>query len=47
MMEKKHEEIKGKPMNTLKETDSIALATDIWTSVATDSYLGVTCYFLG
>uniref|UniRef100_UPI003AAD97D9 E3 SUMO-protein ligase ZBED1-like n=1 Tax=Centroberyx gerrardi TaxID=166262 RepID=UPI003AAD97D9 len=47
MMEKKYEEIKGKLKNTLKETDSITLTTDIWTSVATEAYLGVTCHFLG
>lgn len=35
MMEKKYEEIKGKLKNTLKEADTIALTTDIWTSVAT------------
>lgn len=39
--------IKGKSKNTIKETDSIALTTDIWTSVATEAYLGVTCHFLG
>ncbi|XP_040275761.1 E3 SUMO-protein ligase ZBED1-like [Bufo bufo] len=47
IMEKKYEDIKGKLTNTLKETDSIALTTDIWTSVATEAYLGVTCHFLG
>ena len=25
----------------------VALTTDIWTSVATEAYLGVTCHFLG
>lgn len=40
MMERK------KLKKTLKETDSIALTTDIWTS-ATEAYLGVTCHFLG
>ncbi|XP_042343871.1 E3 SUMO-protein ligase ZBED1-like [Plectropomus leopardus] len=47
MMEKKYEDIKGKLKNMLKETDSIALTADIWTSVATEAYLGVTCHFLG
>uniref|UniRef100_A0A087X520 BED-type domain-containing protein n=1 Tax=Poecilia formosa TaxID=48698 RepID=A0A087X520_POEFO len=47
MMEKKYEEIKDKLKNILKETDSIALTADIWTSVATKAYLGVTCHFLG
>uniref|UniRef100_A0A3P9NJF9 HAT C-terminal dimerisation domain-containing protein n=1 Tax=Poecilia reticulata TaxID=8081 RepID=A0A3P9NJF9_POERE len=46
-MEKKYEEIKDKLKNILKETDSIALTADIWTSVATEAYLGVTCHFLG
>lgn len=47
MMEKKYEAIKAKLKNTLKEIDSIALTTDIWTSIATEAYLGVTCHFLG
>uniref|UniRef100_A0A8C5NCM1 BED-type domain-containing protein n=1 Tax=Gouania willdenowi TaxID=441366 RepID=A0A8C5NCM1_GOUWI len=47
IMEKKYEDIKGKLKNMLKETDSIALTIDIWTSVATEAYLGVTCHFLG
>lgn len=46
MIEKKYEEVKGKLMNTIKETDSIALTTDIWTSVATEAYLRVTCHFI-
>lgn len=37
MMEKKYEEIIGKLKNTLKESDSIALTTDIW-CVATDMW---------
>uniref|UniRef100_A0A3B5A3U7 BED-type domain-containing protein n=1 Tax=Stegastes partitus TaxID=144197 RepID=A0A3B5A3U7_9TELE len=47
MMEKKYEDIKGKLKNTLTEIDGIALTTDIWTSVAAEAYLGVTCHFLG
>ena len=39
--------IKAKLKNTVKETDSIALTTNIWTNVATEAYLGLTCHFLG
>ena len=39
-MEKKYESIKGKVKKALQETDSIALTTDIWTSVGTEAYLG-------
>ncbi|KAM3842535.1 E3 SUMO-protein ligase ZBED1-like [Diretmus argenteus] len=46
-MEKKYEEVKGKLNKKLKTTDSMALTTDIWTSVATEAYLGVTCHFVG
>ena len=42
----KYEEITGKLKFTLKETVSIALTTDIWISVATESYQGVMCHFL-
>ncbi|KAL1277140.1 hypothetical protein QQF64_023813 [Cirrhinus molitorella] len=44
---KKYECIKGKLKKALQETDSIAFTTDIWTSVATEAYLGVTCHNLG
>ncbi|KAK0138793.1 Zinc finger BED domain-containing protein 1 [Merluccius polli] len=47
LMEKKHQEIKEKLKVVLKETECVALTTDIWTSVATEAYLGVTCHFLG
>ncbi|CAJ1065719.1 E3 SUMO-protein ligase ZBED1-like [Xyrichtys novacula] len=47
LMEKKYEEIKAKLTNILKKCDSIALTADIWTSVATEAYLGVTGHFLG
>ena len=46
-MEKKYEGIKGKLKTASQETDIIALTTDIWTSVATEAYLGVTCHYLG
>lgn len=47
LMEHKYTEISDKLKSVLKETDNIALTTDIWTSVATEAYLGVTCHFLG
>lgn len=46
-MEKKHEEITEKLKVVLKETECVALTADIWASVATEAYLGVTCHFLG
>ena len=46
-MEKKYEAIKGKVMEALQEASSVALTTDIWTSVATEAYMGVTCHYLG
>lgn len=45
-LEKKYEDIKDKMKKALQETDSMALATDIWTSIATEAYMGVTCYYL-
>lgn len=44
---KKYKCIKGKLKKALQETDSIAFTTDIWTSVATEAYLGVTCHYFG
>ena len=46
-MEKKYEGIKCKVMQALQETSSVALTTDIWISVATEAYMGVTCHYLG
>ncbi|ROL55248.1 Zinc finger BED domain-containing protein 1 [Anabarilius grahami] len=43
-LSKKYKCIKGKLKKALQETDSIAY---IWTSVATEAYLGVTCHYLG
>lgn len=47
MMEKKHKDITEKLRTVLKQTECVALTTDIWTSVATEAYLGVTCHLLG
>ncbi|XP_076876762.1 E3 SUMO-protein ligase ZBED1-like [Brachyhypopomus gauderio] len=47
MMSQKYSEITEKLKSVLKETECVALTTDIWTSVATEAYLGVTCHFLG
>ncbi|XP_059208582.1 E3 SUMO-protein ligase ZBED1-like [Centropristis striata] len=47
LMEKKYEKIKEKLKISVKEAESVALTADIWTSVATEAYLGVTCHFLG
>ncbi|XP_077065670.1 E3 SUMO-protein ligase ZBED1-like [Siphateles boraxobius] len=46
-MEKKHRDITEKLKAVLKQTECVALTTDIWTSVATEAYLGVTSHFLG
>nr|XP_054590206.1 E3 SUMO-protein ligase ZBED1-like [Nothobranchius furzeri] len=45
-LEEKYEDIKNKMKKALQETDTIALTTDIWTSVATEAYMGVTCHYL-
>lgn len=47
MMEQKYTGIADKLKSVLMETDSVALTTDIWTSVATEAFLGVTCHYLG
>lgn len=46
-MEKKYEVIKAKMKQALQETDSVALTTDIWTSISTEAYMGVTCHYIG
>ncbi|XP_061578913.1 E3 SUMO-protein ligase ZBED1-like [Cololabis saira] len=46
-MEKKYEVIKAKVKQALQETDSVALTTDIWTSISTEAYMGVTCHYIG
>lgn len=45
-LDKKYEDTKNKMKKALRETDSMALTTDIWTSVATEAYMGVTCHYL-
>ncbi|XP_057706031.1 E3 SUMO-protein ligase ZBED1-like [Corythoichthys intestinalis] len=47
MMQKKHQEMTEKLKNMLQDIDCVALTTDVWTSLTTESYLGVTCHFLG
>lgn len=46
-MEKKYEDVKAKVKQALQETECIALTTDIWTSIATEAYIGVTCHYIG
>ncbi|KAL7857474.1 hypothetical protein SRHO_G00163730 [Serrasalmus rhombeus] len=46
-MEKKYEGVKAKMKQALQEAESITLTTDIWTSIATEAYMGVTCHYLG
>lgn len=46
-MEKKYEVIKAKMKQALQETDSVALTTDIETSISTEAYMGVTCHYIG
>ena len=41
----KHSLLKGKLCEKLKETDSVALTTDIWTSAATEAYITVTVHY--
>ncbi|XP_049608368.1 E3 SUMO-protein ligase ZBED1 isoform X2 [Syngnathus scovelli] len=47
LMEKKHQQITEKLKTVLQDTESVALTTDVWTSVATESYLRVACHFVG
>ncbi|XP_077434540.1 E3 SUMO-protein ligase ZBED1-like isoform X2 [Vanacampus margaritifer] len=47
MMEKRHQEMTEKLKSVLQGTECVALTTDIWTSVAAEVYLGVSCHFLG
>ncbi|XP_072314069.1 zinc finger BED domain-containing protein 4-like [Eucyclogobius newberryi] len=46
-MEDKYKEIKGKLIDAIKKCDSVALTTDIWTSVAVEAFMGVTCHYVG
>lgn len=45
-LEEKYEDIKDKMKKSLQETDTVALTTGIWTSVATEAYMGVMCHYL-
>ena len=45
-LEKKYLQTKGTVIEMLKEPSHIALTTDIWTSVATQSYITVTAHFV-
>ncbi|XP_078025235.1 E3 SUMO-protein ligase ZBED1-like [Epinephelus lanceolatus] len=45
-LDKKYKDIKDKMKNALQETDSVALTTDIWTSIAKEAYMGVMCHYL-
>lgn len=40
-------EIKDNLIKTLEKCDSVALSTDIWTSVAVEAFMGVTCHCVG
>lgn len=46
MLEQKYSEITEKSKSVFNETDCVALTNNIWTSVATEAYLGFTCHFL-
>ncbi|XP_057208474.1 E3 SUMO-protein ligase ZBED1-like [Triplophysa rosa] len=47
LMEQKYEKTCQKVKETIQEGRSfIALTADIWTSLATEAYLGVTCHFI-
>ncbi|CAH1111733.1 unnamed protein product [Psylliodes chrysocephalus] len=41
-----YEEYKKKLKNVLKEVNFVAITTDSWTSVATESYLTITCHYI-
>ena len=47
LMERKYEQTFQAVKSDIKATQSkIALTTDVWTSVATEAYLGITCHKL-
>ncbi|XP_035981203.1 zinc finger BED domain-containing protein 1-like [Fundulus heteroclitus] len=47
LMERKYEETFKKVKTAINTNNSkLALTTDIWTSVATEAYLGVTCHYI-
>lgn len=48
LMERKYEQTFQAVKTDIKATQSkIALTTDVWTSVATEAYLGITCHYIG
>ena len=48
LMETKYEQTFKAVKSDIKATQSeIALTTDVWTSVATEAYLGITCQYIG
>ncbi|XP_044155622.1 E3 SUMO-protein ligase ZBED1-like [Bufo gargarizans] len=48
LMERKYRETFQHVTDTINHNESrIALTADIWTSVATEAYLGITCHYIG
>uniref|UniRef100_A0A3Q1FT65 BED-type domain-containing protein n=1 Tax=Acanthochromis polyacanthus TaxID=80966 RepID=A0A3Q1FT65_9TELE len=48
LLDKKYEATVDKVKSTISAIDSkVALTADIWTSVATEGYLGITCHYIG
>lgn len=46
-IEERYTEIKDKLIKTLEGCESVALTTDIWTSVGVEAFMGVTCHCVG
>ncbi|KAJ8348900.1 hypothetical protein SKAU_G00274890 [Synaphobranchus kaupii] len=48
LMERKYQKTFQEVKSAIKATNSrIGLTTDVWTSVATEAYLGITCHYIG
>lgn len=48
LLEKKYEDTVNQVKSTISAiTSKVALTADIWTSVATEAYLGITCHYIG
>uniref|UniRef100_A0A1A8UPS6 Uncharacterized protein n=2 Tax=Nothobranchius furzeri TaxID=105023 RepID=A0A1A8UPS6_NOTFU len=48
LLEKKYQDNMNQVKDTLSALDSqIAITADIWTSVANEAYLGITCHYIG
>uniref|UniRef100_A0A3Q1GJ54 HAT C-terminal dimerisation domain-containing protein n=1 Tax=Acanthochromis polyacanthus TaxID=80966 RepID=A0A3Q1GJ54_9TELE len=48
LLDKKYEARVDKVKSTISAIDNkVALTADIWTSVATEAYLGITCHYIG